>query len=177
MNATCNNVKSIEPVVILNLKWVLGECFNILTSPCLAILLCLHLAPCCPKCSLSVDRRTGGHSFAVCTTLLRSASYSYVSSWWLPPLLFVCLHLPTFAITLWNLISMRGNTRPSSALSELSGKVRSCSYKGLKAALPSKCTGFGLDWQLLSCTLYIHFFVIGYFIFFPSSTIHPSIHQ
>lgn len=146
--------------------------------PSLSILLCPHLAPCCHRQAYSVEEAQWVTAFPSARLLCDLLPTLVSFSWWLPPLLCVCLPLPTFAITLQNLIFKRGNT--TSTFSKLSGKVWSCSFTGVNAALPSNCGSFGLHWPVLCCTLYQYIHILSSVTlssFPPSSTIHPSIHQ
>lgn len=93
----------------------------------------------------------------------------FLMSWWLP-----LQHLLVYLRLLGNI--------PSSALSMLPGKVWPFPYQGLKAAIPSKCPSFGLEWQIFSYTLYqyINFLslvILSFSLFFYHPSIHLPIHQ
>lgn len=130
INASCNNFTSIETVVdFSNLKWVMGECFSNLTEYIMHFLFLLFYPSCSLLPQLLSWQKNSGPQFChlhnssmICSPLLcplpddlHLSHHSF----------FMCLHLPTFALTLGNRISMRGNIRSSSALS---GKIWSCSY-------------------------------------------------
>lgn len=165
LNAMCNNCTSIKRVVdykILSEFWqnaLLVWQNKFCVSPsCYSI----HLVPCCPNCSFDRQRTT---VFTVCTTLLSSASLSYDDIHLSHFSSFMCLHLPTFAITLGNLIYIWGNT-----CSSLSGKRITC-------CVAIKVCKFFMKSSLLYFVPAHSHFVIGHFIFpSPSSTIHPSVH-
>lgn len=151
-----------------HLEWALRKSFSISS---LALPLFLHLASCSSKiCRLKNTRSQFCHLHnlpVICFLLFSSLLFFFVNDFHLRHRsLFCCLHLFTFTGTLANLTFCAGKLSFLLAVQAV--------WKSLVPLLLR--TESLLCHQ--SCVLFVSVhsvFIIGYFIFFPPATTHPSI--